>query len=161
MNAAKRVFQTSNKFARALRLGWLFVALSLGAIGVFSTRARKPVTFYWVKDYPTALAFSAQTGKPVLAEFSAVWCEPCRELEHKTLTDSEVKAISESFVCVQIDADHYPDLVTKFRINGIPATLFLTSEGIPYMQTTGFVTPESYLGSMKSALSAYPKKARP
>ncbi len=35
----------------------------------------------------------AAQGRPAVVEFSAAWCVPCRELDHKTFSDSRVRSV--------------------------------------------------------------------
>lgn len=62
-----------------------------------------------------------ETG-PVLVDFSAVWCGPCKMLDPivKQLAgewDGKVKV-------VKIDADANPNIVMKYGVMGIPTLLF-------------------------------------
>jgi len=59
--------------------------------------------------------------QPVLVDFSAVWCQPCKMLDPivKQLAgewDGKVKV-------VKIDADENPNLVMQFGVMGIPHTI--------------------------------------
>ena len=63
------------------------------------------------------------SSQPVLVDFSAVWCQPCKMLDPivKQLAgdwDGKVKV-------VKIDADENPNLVMQFGVMGIPTLLFL------------------------------------
>jgi thioredoxin 1 len=62
------------------------------------------------------------SSEPVLVDFSAVWCQPCKMLDPivKQLAgewDGKVKV-------VKIDADENPNLVMQFGVMGIPTLLF-------------------------------------
>jgi len=62
------------------------------------------------------------SSQPVLVDFSAVWCQPCKMLDPivKQLAgewDGKVKV-------VKIDADENPNLVMQFGVMGIPTLLF-------------------------------------
>lgn len=61
-------------------------------------------------------------SEPVLVDFSAVWCGPCKMLDPivKQLAgdwDGKVKV-------VKIDADENPNLLMQYGILGIPTLLF-------------------------------------
>src|SRR5258707_6163347 len=58
------------------------------------------------------------SSEPVLVDFSAVWCQPCKMLDPvvKQLAgewDGKVKV-------VKIDADENPNLVMQYGVMGIP-----------------------------------------
>ena len=60
--------------------------------------------------------------EPVLVDFSAVWCGPCKMLDPivKQLAgewDGQVKI-------VKIDADQNPNILMKYGVMGIPTLLF-------------------------------------
>ena len=60
--------------------------------------------------------------KPVLVDFSAVWCGPCKMLDPiiKQLAgewDGKVKV-------VKIDADQNPNILMQYSVLGIPTLLF-------------------------------------
>ena len=61
-------------------------------------------------------------SEPVLVDFSAVWCGPCKMLDPvvKQLAvewDGKVKV-------VKIDADANPNILMKYGVLGIPTLLF-------------------------------------
>jgi len=59
---------------------------------------------------------------PVLVDFSAVWCGPCKML------DPIVKQLAVDWngkvKVVKIDADQNPGIVTQYGVMGIPTLLF-------------------------------------
>ena len=74
--------------------------------------------------------------QPVLVDFSAVWCQPCKMLDPvvKQLAgewDGKVKV-------VKIDADENPGLVMQFGVMGIPTLLFFKGGEIKE-RVTGFL----------------------
>ena len=77
--------------------------------------------------------------EPVLVDFSAVWCQPCKMLDPvvKQLAgewDGKVKV-------VKIDADENPGLVMQFGVMGIPTLLFFKG-GEVKERVTGFMPKE-------------------
>lgn len=72
---------------------------------------------------------------PVLLEFTAVWCGPCKMLE------PVLKEIAAEYTgrlkVVKVDADQNPDLVTRFGVMGIP-TVMLFKNGESHLRITGY-----------------------
>ena len=77
-----------------------------------------------------------ESNLPVLVDFTAVWCQPCKMLDPvvKQLAgewDGKVKV-------VKIDADENPGLVMQFGVMGIPTLLFFKG-GEVKERVTGFM----------------------
>jgi len=79
------------------------------------------------------------TDEPVLIDFSAVWCQPCKML------DPVVKQLAGEWEgkvkVVKIDADENPNLVMKYGVMGIPTLLFMKGGEIKE-RVTGFLPKE-------------------
>ena len=63
----------------------------------------------------------SSTSKPVLVDFWAPWCAPCRMT--KPMLEKLAQEYADQVEFLPIDADESQELVRRYRILGIPAVL--------------------------------------
>ena len=88
----------------------------------------------WTPYAESVLAEAAAQGKPVVIDFSAEWCLPCKELEHQTFNQPEVIDAAEDIVTLKADLTQHgsPEvraLRRKFDIRGVPTIVFIDAAG--------------------------------
>jgi thioredoxin 1 len=81
-----------------------------------------------------------QSGKPVLVDFWAAWCAPCRMLEPTVAAVAEAYAASARVVKVNVDEN--PSISQRYGIKGIP-TLILFKGGKEEERVVGATSKES------------------
>jgi len=86
-------------------------------------------------------------NKPVLVDFKADWCGPC-----KTMVPilKEVKQqLKDSVSIIKIDVDKNPSVAAKYQIRGVP-TLILFKQGKSVWQQSGVVQANQLIELIKS-----------
>ena len=101
----------------------------------------------------STLSFTNEVLKsslPVLVDFYADWCPPCRALAPTLYKLSAEFADRVKIVKVNIDAE--PELANQFRVESIPTLIFF-AEGQPVGRASGLVN-ESGLRNALHQLTA-------
>jgi thiol:disulfide interchange protein DsbD len=132
----------------------LICATLLLVIGVaFAIPPKKGAEVEWQK-YDKATV--AAKGKPVIIDFYADWCIPCKELDQKTFGDAAVHAELDRFVRVKANLTNDQDplvqqLTKEYAIVGVPTILFIDSTGreVAASRLTGFEDPKPFLARLK------------
>ncbi len=79
-----------------------------------------------------ALVQARQSGKPVLADFSAIWCPSCRRLHAEVFSAPAVQAaIGNDYLLAGIDYEsaEAPAFMAKYGVSSFPTLLVLDADG--------------------------------
>ncbi len=163
-------------FFAGLHLGWLdktraafrsfswmkFVAGLIGIIiatfliGSFIFRGPGVV---WKPYSDKVLLEAQQQKKPVIIDFYAAWCTPCRELEDVTFHDpAVVNEAASHFVMIKVDLTQsgdplYQALLKQYEVKGVPTIVFLDlqSKELGDLRLVDYLPPDQFLKRMSEA----------
>lgn len=113
----------------------------------------------WKKYDQVFMDQARETETPVLIDFYADWCLPCKELDKFSFSDERVVAVSDLFTMIKADLTRADDpktqaLVDQYNIMGVPTIVILDKKGgeIEFLRLIGFENADDLLARMKKAL---------
>ncbi len=137
--------------AAGLHLGWMekgrgdsrvfeYIKKGLGVILICAA-----ISFYlggrqggegvrWTPYSEALLVEAAKENRPVMLDFYADWCGPCKSMERNVFTDPEIVDLSRHFVTLRIDlTKQHPNqkkILRRYLLLGVPTIIFINGKGI-------------------------------
>jgi thiol:disulfide interchange protein len=115
----------------------------------------------WTSDLNAGLLRSKSESKPVMIDFVAEWCGPCKSMNASTFSNAAVVQKAQAFIPVRIDIDEQKEIAAKYNGMarayggpGIPNILFLSGNGTKLRQIIGFKTAKELLSEMDLVLKS-------
>jgi thiol:disulfide interchange protein DsbD len=140
--------------------GWLKKGIGTAFILLASYQIVSAVTIgpgvTWQPYSEQLLKKATSVEKPVIIDFYADWCAPCRELEQITFHDSAIVKLAESdFVMIKVDLTRKGDpmnenLLRQYEVRGVPTVVFLNKNGRERsdLRVVDFLPPAQFIKHM-------------
>jgi thiol:disulfide interchange protein DsbD len=171
----KALLMASILLAAGLHLGWLDrsraksktfsyvkkglgLALTATAIIFFFASVKTSEGVHWTAYDEGLLADAVKEDKPVILDFYADWCIPCKELDARVFSAADVVNLSRKFVMLRADLTkynpHQKSLQRRFNIKGVPTVIFIDRGGKEdrSLRVESFVDKEEFLERMNAAM---------
>ena len=87
-----------------------------------------------------------QSGKPVLVDFFAEWCGPCKMMA--PILKDVLKEVGDAVTIIKVDVDKSPQAASKYQVQGVP-TLIIFKNGKALWRQSGVVPKAGLLGVIK------------
>jgi len=131
------------------------VSLALVVVGVLHmprSGAVEQEHLEWLAFDADKAAAAIESGAPVIIDFYADWCAPCRELDEKTFADPRVAEKLGVFHRFKVDQTRSnpigDEAALEFEVMGMP-TVIVFRGGEESFRITGFEPPEVFLGRLE------------
>lgn len=87
----------------------------------------------------------------VVLDLEAIWCHWCHVMDQTTYRDEKVLEVLEKhYVAVKVDQDSRPDLASRYRDYGWPATIFFAPDGTEIVKRSGYINPDNMVALLEA-----------
>jgi|HubBroStandDraft_6_1064221.scaffolds.fasta_scaffold171883_2 thiol:disulfide interchange protein DsbD len=141
--------------AERVRKGLGVALVTVGLFGAtnYLLAPKGNIELHWLTDEPAALADAQAAGRPLLIDFSATWCLPCREFDVRVFSRPEVAEAMGRFTLLRLDVSQADDvpalgaLKRKYGADTLPAIRIVSPAGAGAIlaKTDNFLMPERFL----------------
>jgi thioredoxin-like negative regulator of GroEL len=144
---------TSRTVVTFLLLILLLPALSRADSGYVRDPDYKAPKVPWItdQDWSEIMATAREHDKPVLIDFTATWCGPCRLLDAMVFNEGEVIDELAEVVTFKVDIDkpEYAALKENFEIVKVPTLVWCDQRGKEVDRFTGYKSSKEFLAIVR------------
>jgi thioredoxin-related protein/YHS domain-containing protein len=138
--------------------------LALGLAASIPAESAETHGIDWQGDLESARLEAKAKNRLLWIQFTGPWCHYCHRMDRESFNHRSVIARAHrSFVPVKLQSDRHEDLVHRFGITGLPATVIIAPDGELTAKHEGFVdgaTFDAFLASCSARFAPVLAAAR-
>jgi len=140
--------------APTLALG---VGLFFGIQALTHSENKEGSTITWLHSEEEAFKKATETGRPIIVDAWAEWCEACKKMDATTFVDPNVfKEVSENWIALKFDltepTDENTNIQDRYELPGLPTLTLLPPNGNlkEKFAISGYASAEKLLETLRS-----------
>jgi len=102
-----------------------------------------------MSDKPKSFQELISGDKPVLVDFFATWCGPCKTMQ--PILEDTAKQLGDKVKILKVDVDKNQAAASKFQVRGVP-TLILFQNGKILWRESGVVPAHQLVSTINAAV---------
>jgi thiol:disulfide interchange protein DsbD len=131
--------------------------LTIGLFGAINYLLTPKGKLVWLSDEAAAVADARAASRPLIVDFAADWCLPCKEFDVKVFSRPDVEAEMRRFTLLRVDlskGDDEPPLSTikkKYAADTLPAVRVVSPEGAILGRADELISADRFLELLAAA----------
>ena len=114
-----------------------------------------PREIAWEESFESAMQKARTQNKPVLIDFYADWCAPCKLMDQRVYPDRQVIAQSQNWITVKVNGEKRPDVMQAYGVSGFPTLVFAHGNGQPIKIVSAYQDAPQLVQTMQDAFSLW------
>jgi thiol:disulfide interchange protein DsbD len=136
-----------------------------GIQGITRNFSGESETIVWLHSEEEARALAKSSGKPIIVDAWAEWCEACKKMDVTTFRDPDViTEIKSNWIALKFDLteanDETSEISERYELPGLPTTTLLPASGemARKVQITGYASAPALLEELRKNHTALSSK---
>ena len=148
-------------YTKSFKIGRGIFGVLLILFGIFLTNNAihsQPPAIDWQHYKNESIADFHQQEKPIIIDFYADWCAPCKQMDRETFENEQVIEKAKQFTMIKVDCTapnkNIKAFMDKFEVTGMPTFVFINKQGeeLTDLREIGYVEYTKFLEKMDKTM---------